>query len=86
MYNSSSIFSLRVPFIIVVAFASSVYHDQTTQNVKSDLWSTLSALLEQHRQKVSKNCYCQGFILELKGPLVLFGILMPEPFSLGVKF
>ena len=54
-----------------------VDQDQAAQNVQPDLRSTLSAILEQYRQKLSRNLplslsYCRikisiGFIGRLKG-------------------
>ena len=40
-----------MPFTTRVAFGASVDQDQAAQNVKPDLWSTLSALLQHCRQK-----------------------------------
>ena len=42
-------------FTEIVDFAASVYQDQAAQNMQDDLRSTLLAMLEDLRQKVSRN-------------------------------
>ena len=50
--QNTAILSLKVPFMTIAAFAVSVHQDQSSQNVQSDLGSTL---LWQNSVDKSKN-------------------------------